>query len=182
MIAYFDDLVDQLIDDVTRATQVRGFAGDANRPTTDWSAHEETDEPLIADHRNFYKGKSGRGTAPRSSACLMPATASIRRGVYSKLKPSAGCRSHHTVTVALCVPGFTRGEETMALLSVFDSGRQCFNNGDSGGAVGCFCRDLPVGMVHSSCVSCTELNCAPDVGHLPYHRFDIFRQCPTRAT
>ena len=45
---------------------------------TDWS-DEQTDDPLYADDRNFYKVEKWTREARRSIACSMPATTSTRR-------------------------------------------------------------------------------------------------------
>ena len=51
-------------------------------PDDDWS-DEETDNPLYADDRNFYKVENGRLTARKSIVCSTPATISARLGRYS---------------------------------------------------------------------------------------------------
>jgi hypothetical protein len=38
---------------------------------SDWS-DEETDNPLYADERNFYKVRSGRGTPCKLTGCYTP--------------------------------------------------------------------------------------------------------------
>jgi hypothetical protein len=56
---------------------------------------EETDEPLLADHRNFYKVEKWTGRHPGLSACSTPATTWIRRGaIHSGDQASAADPAH----------------------------------------------------------------------------------------
>lgn len=50
---------------------------------------EETDQPLLADHRNYKKSRSGPRTAG-SSACSMPAVTSTRHGTFLQQQSNTG--------------------------------------------------------------------------------------------
>jgi hypothetical protein len=50
------------------------------RPVTNWS-DEETDEPLIADYRNFYKVEKWSGDGERVEELLFVGITSLRLGV-----------------------------------------------------------------------------------------------------
>ena len=62
---------------------------DAEAGMPHWS-DEETENPLYADERNFYKVESGPRTALKSTACSMPATISTRLVSCSRKKSNVG--------------------------------------------------------------------------------------------
>ena len=68
----------------------------AKRAMNDRAA-EETNDPLIADHRNFYKVEKWTKDGARSTTCSMPAATWTRRGNSSQR------RSRHRPRIRLTI-------------------------------------------------------------------------------